>query len=257
MEPKADEARHLRGGVPPSPDAERVSRPPTGPRMPVRPTALGRIEDVLPEPPDSGPPRKTWDPLLDWLEGHDLSLTLGSIVLLVVVAGAILLSATLDRGEPNSTGSQPPLGRPEAVQGPIDYVNVGQGYGFTYPNGWEIREGERFTRLQNPSGRIVVSYRLGGSGDLEAESSRLLASLATAHPDLELIGKRRELINGSRSLLVSGTATDEAGRSVRLLAITIKAQPRNYAISIFVPSHSDPARVLPRIEEIVSSFELQ
>lgn len=257
MEPKADEAGSQRGGVPPSPDAERVISQPTGPRMPVRPTAPDRIEDVMAEPPDSGPPRKTWDPALDWLESHDLALTLGSIVLLVVSAGAIFVSATLDRGEPSGTGSQRPLVQPEAVQGPIEYVNVGEGYGFTYPGAWEIRVGERFTRIQNQSGRIVVSSRLGGSGDLEAESSRLLASLATAHPDLELIGKRRELINGSRSLLVSGTATDEAGRSVRLLAITIKAQPRNYAISIFVPSHSDPARVLPLIEEIVSSFELQ
>jgi hypothetical protein len=209
------------------------------------------------ESPDSVPPRKTWDPVLDWLESHDLALTLGSIVLLIVSAGAILVSATLDGGEPDGTGSQPPLDRPEAVQGPAEYVNVGQGFGFTYPDAWEIQEGERFTRIQNPSGRIVVSYRLGGSGDLEAESSRLLASLATAHPDLELIGKRRELIDGLRSLLVSGTATDEVGRSVRLLAITIKAEPRNYAISIVVPLDSDPARVLPRIEEIVSSFELQ
>ena len=256
MEPKPDEARSLRGGVPSSPDAERVNRQPTGPRMPMPPTVPGRIEDVMPEPPDSGPPRKTWDPVLDWLESHDLALTLGSIVLLVVSAGAILLSATLDRG-PDNTESQPLPDRPESVQGPIEYVNVGQGFGFTSPDAWEIREGERLTRIQNPSGRIVVSYRLGGSGDLEAESSRLLASLATAHPDLELIGKRRELIDGLRSLLVSGTATDGAGRSVRLLAITIQAEPRNYAISIVVPGHSDPARVLPRIEEIVSSFELR
>jgi hypothetical protein len=74
---------------------------------------------------------------------------------------------------------------------------------------------------------------------------------------VELIGLRRELIDSSRSLMVSATATDDAGRSVRILAIAIRGEPRNYAISILVPRHSDPARVLPLIEEIVSSFELR
>jgi hypothetical protein len=67
---------------------------------------------------------------------------------------------------------------------------------------------------------------------------------------------RRERIGGSRSLLVSGIATDESDRSVRFLAISIQGEPRSYAISIVVPRASDPASVLPRLEEIVSSFEI-
>lgn len=194
--------------------------------------------------------------MLDWIERHDLALTLGSIVFLVAFAAAVLVTATWEGPEPTTTDSNPPSVRQETVPGSVEYVNRTMGFAFTYPGTWDLREAERFTRIQNPSGRIVVSYRLGASRDLDVESRRLLESLADAHPDLELIDTRRERIDGSPSLIVSGTATGEAGQPVRFLAITIRGEPRNYTISIFVPRHSDPARVLPRIEEIVSSFEL-
>jgi hypothetical protein len=206
--------------------------------------------------PDSLSRHKAWDTVLDWIDRHDLALTVGSIAFVVLSATAVFVTATLGGREPDATDSNLSLVEQEAVQGPVEYVNRAQGYGFIYPGTWDIQEAERFTRIQSPDG-IVVSYRLGAAGDLDVGSSRLLESLADAHPDLELIGTRRERIDGARSLLVSGTATDEAGRSVRFLAITIRAEPRNYAISIFVPGQSDPARVLPRIEEIVSSFELR
>lgn len=203
--------------------------------------------------PDSFSPNRAWGAVLDWIERHDLPLTLGGIAL--IVSAAILVVATFEGPEPTTTESNPPSIGPELVQGPVEYVNRVQGYGFTYPGTWDLREGARFTRIQSPNGRIVVSYRLWASGDLDVASSRLLDSLANAHTELELIGMTRERIGGSPSLIVSGTATNEAGRPVRFLAITIRGEPLNYAISIFVPRRSDPARVLPVIESIVSSFE--
>ena len=43
---------------------------------------------------------------------------------------------------------------------------------------------------------------------------------------------------------------------MRFLAITVQGVPRNYSISVLVPARSDPARVLPTIEAIVSSFQI-
>jgi hypothetical protein len=188
------------------------------------------------------------------MEAHDLPLTLGGIAL--IVSAAILVVATFENPEPNTTNSNPPSIGEEFVRGPIDYENRVQGYGFTYPRTWDLREDIRFTRLQSPNGRIVASFRLWEPGDLDVASSRLLDSLADDLGDLELIGMTRERIGGSRSIIVSGTTTNEAGRPVRFLAITIRGEPLNYAISIFVPRGSDPTRVLPRLESIVSSFEL-
>jgi hypothetical protein len=204
--------------------------------------------------PDSFSPNRAWGAVLDWIERHDLPLTLGGIAL--IVSAAILVVATFESPQPTIAESNPPSIGPELVQGPVEYENRVQGYGFTYPGTWDLREAARFTRLQSPDGRIVASFRLWASGDLDVASSRLLDSLADAHRDLDLIGMTRERIDGSRSIIVSGTATNEAGRPVRFLAITIRGEPLNYAISIFVPRRSDPARVLPRLESIVSSFEL-
>jgi hypothetical protein len=64
-----------------------------------------------------------------------------------------------------------------------------------------------------------------------------------------------ELIGGSLSLLVGGTATDVSGRRVRFLEISVWAEPQDHAITIIVPFASDPGPVLPRIEAIVSWFE--
>jgi hypothetical protein len=198
--------------------------------------------------------------VLDWIERHDMPLTLGGIAL--ILSAAILVVATYEEPETNTTVADttvtnPPSTEEELVRGLVVYENRVQGYGFSYPGTWDLREAARFTRVQSPSGRIVISSRLWVSGDLDVASNRLLDSLADAHPDLELIGKTRERIDGSRSIIVSGTATDEAGRPVRFLAITVRAEPLNYAISIFVPRQSDPDRVLPRIESIVSSFDFR
>jgi hypothetical protein len=197
--------------------------------------------------------------VLDWIERHDMPLTLGGIAL--ILSAAILVVATYEEPETNTTVANttvtnPPSTEEELVRGLVVYENRVQGYGFSYPGTWDLREAARFTRVQSPSGRIVISSRLWVSGDLDVASNRLLDSLADTHPDLELIGKTRERIDGSRSIIVSGTATDE-GRPVRFLAITIRAEPLNYAISIFVPRQSDPDRVLPRIESIVSSFDFR
>lgn len=75
------------------------------------------------------------------------------------------------------------------------------------------------------------------------------------HSHERLIGSRWELIGGSLSLLVGGTATDTSGRRVRFLQISVGAEPQDYSITIVVPFKSDPEEVLPLVEEIVSSFD--
>jgi PsbP-like protein len=202
------------------------------------------------------------DSTLDWFETYALALTLAGIVLVTVAAVAVLVadtageSASPTLGPAEEVEPTPPMPDESSVSGVTEYVNPSQGYGFAYPPTWTIREEDRLTRLESPNGRIRVLFRTGMSGDLEIASSRLLDSLADITSNEQLIGVTREQIDGARSLLVSGTATDEAGEPVRFLAITVRGDPHNYAISIFVPRASDPVRVLPRIEEIVASFDV-
>jgi hypothetical protein len=55
---------------------------------------------------------------------------------------------------------------------------------------------------------------------------------------------------------VSGTADDPLGRSIRFLVIAIPGEQPTHAISIVVPAHSAPSRMLPRLERIVASFDI-
>jgi hypothetical protein len=110
------------------------------------------------------------------------------------------------------------------------------------------------TRVTSPDGTIDLSFRPRPKNERGLSPS----SLRPIDPNLSqerVIGSRWELIGGSLSLLVGGTATDVSGRRVRFLEISVGAEPQAFAISIVVPFASDPGTVLPRIEAIVSSFE--
>jgi hypothetical protein len=202
------------------------------------------------------------DATLDWIEGYALALVLAGIILLTVWAVMLLMVASA--GESNDQAAPPPVDEEttppsptqQPQQGAVDYVNPTQGYGFSYPGAWSLREEERSTRIESPNGRILLLFEPGAAGDLDGASSRLLGSIAESTANRQLIGLTRRQIDGSRSVLVAGTATNEAGEPVRFLAISIRGELHNYAISIFVPRRSDPARVLPRIEEIVASFDI-
>ena len=139
--------------------------------------------------------------------------------------------------------------------GVAEYVNGTHDYGFEYPASWTVHENARITSLENPNGRIRVRFGIGPSSD-QATAARSIHSLSDVTSDRDLIGMTREKIDGSSSLLVSGTAIDDEGRRVRFLSITVPGQSKNYAISILVPRRSDPVTVLPQIEEIVSSFDV-
>lgn len=142
---------------------------------------------------------------------------------------------------------------PERLE-PTAYVNGPGGYAFRTPSSWELREVGPLAEIVSPNGDIVITFERRARGSLEEASERLVASLLETRSNSELVGQRRELIANSPALLVSGTATEDTGEAIRFLAITVRGEPRSYAISIIVPAGSNPEQVLPRIEEIVTSF---
>jgi hypothetical protein len=194
--------------------------------------------------------RRALAEVLDWLDEHDsIRAILVSLSILVPVA----LIAFLLRPEPATEAPVPPAGE-EPDRRTVEFVNAAGGYGFVVPSSWALREDGVTTRIESPSGRIRASFGPGPAGTLAEASAQLLRSLGGS--ERELIGSRRDRIGDASSLLVSGTARDDAGRLVRFLAITIRSKPGagNLAITITVPARSDPDRVLPRLEAIVSSF---
>jgi hypothetical protein len=194
-------------------------------------------------------------------------LAFGALLIPAALA-LVVVTTVVDRTEPpvpdGAVGTGPdgiPRPTEEPVAGPVAHVNSVGDYAFSYPRTWAADEAGGVTRVENPRGDIVVSFGPGAPGDIAAASGRLVSSiLGIGGGDLgaseALTGSSWDRIDGARSFIVSGVTEDPAGRSMRFLAITVRAAPRNFAISVLVPAASDPTRVLPRIEAIVSSFEI-
>jgi hypothetical protein len=197
-------------------------------------------------------------------QAYALALIMVGIVLVTVATVAILIenAARQDARESARRMLGPPAGETPDRSGSrsdlavAEYVNGTHDYGFDYPASWTVHEKAQITSLENPNGRIHVRFGIGPSNDLETTAARSIHSLSDVTSDRDVIGMKRERIDGSSSLLVSGTAIDDGGRRVRFLSITVPGQTKNYAISILVPRRSDPVTVLPQIEEIVSSFDV-
>ncbi len=182
-----------------------------------------------------------------------LLLVFGSVGVGVLVASVLFLTAPSDDRPTADARMNIPLVE-EARPTYVEYTNRQGGYTFEYPTGWDARDEGMLTRVESPNGRILVSFDIGVSGRLEAVAARLVRSLGG--PAVDVIGTRQERIAGSPSLLTGGIGEDETGERIRFLAIAVSGQPLNYEISILVPVRSDPRRLLPRLEEIVSSFEI-
>lgn len=202
--------------------------------------------------------RRTTDRVLDFLHDHDPAELFVLTIGLVVVAAApfmVVMFATPSTSPPDDL----PVGIDQIEQAPrgvADYTNIAAGYGFSYPSTWELSEVGSSARLESPGGNTVVSYGSVAADELDAASEGLIEAMPGSVTSQELIGTTREQIAGSPSLLTSGTTTDESGRPVRFLAIAVRGDVRTYVITIVVPAGSDPSRVLPRVERVVTSFEI-
>jgi hypothetical protein len=138
--------------------------------------------------------------------------------------------------------------------GDVRYLDLSRGFALTYPGTWTVRE-EGPMRLESPGGRISMSFGVAPSGDLAAAAAgslRLLPFISDPRSD----SMTHEQIAGARSLLVSGSASDDGRGQVRFLAIAVPDSRRTFVISVAVPARSDPTQVLPIVEDVVASFEI-
>jgi hypothetical protein len=198
--------------------------------------------------------RRATDRLLDRIADHDPADLFVSIVgFVLIVAATVVIVGDLS-SERRMIEVPPQVGQPKSEA--VAYENLVGGYGFTYPSGWELTELGGFSRLESPNGGIVLSFETGTAGGLEETTTNLVESLGGLPSTQELIGTRRDQIGGAPSLLTSGMGEDEIGRPVRYLAVAIRGEPVNYGISILVPAASNPSRLLPILEQIVTSFEV-
>ena len=188
----------------------------------------------------------------------------GLILCVLVVAGVLLVGASLGRdNEPRGIVHAPTPGPPPqpAQRGPLVHTNLLGGYAFTYPRTWTVEGEGAETELASPDGETVLSFgsgetlQVGDAGGERPIDQDLLRPLGS-NVEPSVLGTAWQQIAGHRSFLVSGTADDPVGRSIRFLVIAIPGEQPTHTISIVVPAHSAPSRMLPRLERIVASFDI-
>ena len=187
----------------------------------------------------------------------------GLILCSLFVGGVFLIGASLGQdSEPGGIVHVPAPGPPprSAQGGHLVHTNLLGGYSFTYPQTWTVEEEGAETELASPDGETVLSFgsaetlQVGDGGGEHPGDQDLLRSLGSiAEPTV--LGTAWQQVAGHRSFLVSGTAHDPIGRSIRFLVIAIPGERPTHTISIVVPAHSAPSRMLPRLEPIVASFD--
>jgi hypothetical protein len=135
------------------------------------------------------------------------------------------------------------------------HVNKEGGYLFSYPDTWTVSHTGEVTRLLGPTGDVEMTFGIAPSRALEPASDRVVAEVADAYSDVELVTSEVDRTpQGQRSLVVGGTATDAAGDRVRFLVITIQGADQTRAITVRFDAESDPLDSLSVIREVVASF---
>jgi hypothetical protein len=190
----------------------------------------------------------------------------GLILCSLLVVGVLLFEASLGQedGDPFwGNLDLPALESPllPGQEGPLIHTNLLGGYAFTYPRTWTVDDEGAETELASPDGETVLSFdsgetlQAGNGGGEQPRDHDLLRSLGSI-VEPSVLGTEWQQVAGHRSLLVSGTADDRVGRSIRFLIIAIPGEHPTHAISIVVPAHSAPSRMLLRLERIVASFDI-
>ena len=173
----------------------------------------------------------------------------------VLAPGATAPSVPSPSLPPTPSGATPSGATPSAQS--ARHTNEAAGYSFLRPAGWEVSGSGTVSRVTSPDSDVTVSFGLGSDGGLRGSSADLAASIQDIYHGAELLeGPRRDTIAGHPAVLVGGRAVTDSGVTVRFLAITLRVEDENYAISVFVSDAADPVTVLPAVEYIVASFEV-
>jgi hypothetical protein len=135
------------------------------------------------------------------------------------------------------------------------HVNDQAGYLFSYPNGWKLTRSGTSTTLADPDGNVTMAFATAPAAPLGETTERVLTGFTSPYRDVKVVRKTSPLTEqGQRSLVVAGTAVDEAGSTIPFLVVTIDGRTRNWTITVRYEPHADVNDSITAIEEIVGSF---
>lgn len=136
-------------------------------------------------------------------------------------------------------------------------VNRKGGYEFSYPSGWQVDRAGTKTTLTSPDGVVAVGFGADPRTTPDNGVRRFVASIRGIYSKVVRTGTSRQEVAGRPAVIAAGKATNEAGRRLRWLGISLAGPERSYLITIFTVHDSDPLQVLPPVQDVVDSFEIR
>jgi hypothetical protein len=178
-----------------------------------------------------------------------ITVWLGVVGVLVVVVGAVLTVLAL---RPDGV----PAERPAAAVATNRFVSAKGGWSVRVPVGMTAKHLGRSGRFTTRDKQLVITVGPAGRGTLAASRGRLVDGLRSSYPKVDVLGSRRQTLDGRRAVATYGTARTAKGVRVRFVALVVRAASRNDAITTFAAASSDPRRVLRLVDTLEGSFQV-
>lgn len=186
------------------------------------------------------------------MRGRDLkTVTLVVVGVLALAAAGWFGYLTLRGGADDGTA---PAASPLATH---RVVSKAGGFSLRVPKDLTVTRASRSVRLTSRGKDLVVSVGPIGGGRLRHATSAFLDTVRSGYARTTVLGHRKERVDGRKARTTYGQVRAKAGGPrLRFVVVTVAARPHNYAVTAFTAYGSDPARVLPRVDAIVSSFHV-
>ena len=131
------------------------------------------------------------------------------------------------------------------------------GFSIGVPAGMHVTERRGTLTLADRKHDLVVTVGRAGPGALRRAAARFVRMLGRAYSHVRVLGHQPQRIAGRNALATYGRAVNTHRARLRFVTVTVRARPRDFAITAFTAFGSDPARVLPRVDAIASTFRVR
>jgi hypothetical protein len=186
-----------------------------------------------------------------------LALLLGGALAVVTVRDTGPdAAATAAPGGPGDAPDATAAGAPDAGAPASTFVSRAGGFRVRAPSDLRATRTGSAARFTSADKSVVISVGPAGRGALQAATREFLATVRASYRDVAVLGTQRDRIDGRPSLSTSGRARNDAGTELRFVVTMVRARPRNYAIAAFAGADTDPAAVLPAVNQVAGSFRV-
>ena len=168
-------------------------------------------------------------------------LATAAIALVILVAAFLLTSDEIA-----------PSGKPPETS---TFVNQAGRYSIRYPVGWTATALGSAAKLTPPRKDVVIGVAPAPRGTLDDSARRVTREVLRSYEGVKVLNRTKGSIAGRDSILYVGRGRNLARTRIQWMTITLRDEGRNFAVSVFTQSETDPREVLPLLQTVVGSLE--